>query len=157
MIDVSIDDSRIMLRLDKMSENIHANIIAETISLQLAIRNYIITNLLSGQLLNHQTGKLWSSIFTPPVEDSGTSVVGSVLQQGSIAPYGARLNDGGPGYDIFPKTAKALKFTIGGQEIFAKVVHMPAFEGRQYMQTGLRDNVQAIVDGMTAAVLKGAQ
>lgn len=155
MLDVQVDDTRVQVRIDAMPGNVHSELLKEIISLQLSIRNYIISNLLSGQLLNHQTGKLWSSIFTPPPEDSQTAVSGSVLQQNSIAPYGARLNDGGPAYDIFPKSAKALKFTVGGAEVFAKVVHMPAFEGRHYMETGLRDNAQAIVDGLTHAVMKG--
>lgn len=156
MLKVEVDSYRAITRFERMGANIQQEIIKTSILLTAMLRSYIIQDKISGQLVNHITGKLWQSMYEIEPTVSGDSVTAGVGQSAAIAPYGRYLEDGTSPYDIFPKDAKALHFFIGANEIFAKIVHHPGIAARNYMSSSLTDKQQYIAEEYTAAFMRGA-
>jgi hypothetical protein len=71
------------------------------------------------------------------------------------------MNSGGhtAAHDIVPTKAEALAFMMGGQQVFAKIVHHPGsrIPERSFMRSGLFDMADEIVAGIRAAALEGAR
>lgn len=51
--------------------------------------------------------------------------------------YALVQNDGSDPYEIYPRTAKALRFEIGGEVIYAKSVSHPGIAGTHYIEAGI--------------------
>lgn len=73
---------------------------------------------LAGSWVLQRQGEMYSTV--------GTSVKYALVQ-----------NDGSDPYDIFPRTASALMFTIGGSVIFAKRVRHPGIKGKKYIEKSI--------------------
>lgn len=118
-------------------------------TLHAQLQSYIVSEKLSGQVLQHRSGKLAGSIRVALAETSGDSVRGGVQGAGGVAPYG-RYHEYGTAsqYEIVPKQAKVLAFSIGGQTVFARRVQHPPIAERSFMRTGLQDMRQQIVEGL---------
>lgn len=97
---------------------------------------------LSGQVLNNRTGRLRRSIH-PEVQATGRSLFGRV---GTNVIYAAIHEYGG---DIYPKTAKALRFQIGDRWITTQHVKMPE---RSFLRTALAEMEPAILAEFSQAV-----
>lgn len=158
MLTVSVDTTSVTARLDAMPDKVHAELLKEITSKSLDLRNYIINDKLSGQVLNFHTHKLQQSIFQE-VNDGPSQVIGVVKQENAIAPYGAIHEYGGQTapHDILPNKAEALHFMMNGKEVFAKVVHHPGsrIPERSYMRSSLADKSNEIINGIKAAVTRG--
>jgi hypothetical protein len=73
------------------------------------------TEFLSGQVLEHRTGKLINSIRTEGAHQEGDSLIGTVQGAGGVAWYGIVHEQGGKGpYEIRPVNKKALAFFPSG-------------------------------------------
>lgn len=79
---------------------------------------------LSGGVLHVRSGKLLASIHTE-LRESQEAISGKVWSEGvayaNIHEFGGRTKP----HIIMPVNAKALHFFVGGNEVFAKVVHHP--------------------------------
>lgn len=75
------------------------------------------------------TGRLRQSIVVEQQDD------GYVI--GTNIPYAEFVELGVAPHTITPKNKQALKFNIGGKDIFAKKVEHPGFEGRAMFQKGV--------------------
>lgn len=53
--------------------------------------------------------------------------------------YAPMVHDGTRPHIIRPRTKQALKFTIGGQVVFAKVVHHPGTRARPFLDRALAE------------------
>lgn len=53
--------------------------------------------------------------------------------------YAPMVHDGTRPHTIRPRTKQALKFTVGGQVVFAKVVHHPGTRARPFLDRALRE------------------
>lgn len=53
--------------------------------------------------------------------------------------YASMVQDGTRPHIIRPRTKQALKFTVGGQVVFAKVVHHPGTRARPFLDRALRE------------------
>ncbi|HEX5705617.1 MAG TPA: hypothetical protein VFX97_20615 [Pyrinomonadaceae bacterium] len=53
--------------------------------------------------------------------------------------YAEMVHDGTRPHIIRPRTKQALKFTVGGQVVFAKVVHHPGTRARPFLDRALRE------------------
>lgn len=53
--------------------------------------------------------------------------------------YAAMVHDGTRPHQIRPRTKQALRFVIGGQVVFAKVVNHPGTKGRPFLARALRE------------------
>jgi hypothetical protein len=63
----------------------------------------------------------------------GSVTVGSDLE------YAAMVNDGTKPHVIRPKNAKVLRFNVGGQVVFARVVNHPGTRARPFLDRALRE------------------
>jgi phage gpG-like protein len=109
---------------------------------------------LSGAVLNQKSGALARSIVAT-VDDSSANVSASVAVAGDIK-YAAIHEFGGviPPHEIVPGKAKALAFVIGGKEVFAARVNLPAIAmpERSYMRSSLAEMADEIAEQLTEAV-----
>jgi phage gpG-like protein len=72
-----------------------------------------------------------------------------------IQEYGGRT----PAHDIVPSKARALAFLIGGETVFARIVHHPGstIPARSYLRSSLADMAGTIRDELNEAVAGALQ
>lgn len=58
---------------------------------------------------------------------------------GSDVEYAPMVNDGTRPHVIRPKNAKVLRFKVGGQTVFARVVHHPGTRAQPFLDRALRE------------------
>ena len=96
---------------------------------------------LSGGVLNTRSGALASSIIAT-VDDSSSEVSVRIGTSGDVK-YAAIQEFGGtiPPHEIVPDKAKALAFAIGGKQVFAARVNLPAvtLPERSYLRSSLAE------------------
>lgn len=96
-----------------------------------------IQDLLDGEVLNKQTGKLWRSFSNPKVYKRAGRWFGIV---GTNVVYGAIHEFGGT---IIPRNAEFLRFKVGGNWVQTKKVTIPA---RPYVGRAFRENADRVPD-----------
>jgi phage gpG-like protein len=113
---------------------------------------------LSGAVLNQKSGALARSVVTM-IDDSSENISVSIAT-GDIK-YAAIHEFGGviPPHQIVPDKAKALAFILGGKQVFAARVNLPAIAIPEcsYMRSSLAEMADEISDGLTEAVVEAAQ
>lgn len=82
------------------------------------------------------TGRLRASIRADPPRIF--SLRGSVTV-GSDVEYAAMVNDGTRPHVIRPRNARVLRFRVGGQVVFARVVNHPGTRARPFLDRALRE------------------
>ena len=111
---------------------------------------------LAGTVLNARTGALAGSIIAT-IEDSSANVSVSIATSGDVK-YAAIHEFGGtiPPHEIMPDKAKALAFAIGGKQVFAARVNLPAvtMPERSYMWSSLAEMADEIRDELAEAVVE---
>jgi phage gpG-like protein len=114
---------------------------------------------LSGGVLNSRSGALASSIVAT-VDDSSTDVSVRIGTSGDVK-YAAIQEFGGtiPPHEIVPDKAKALAFAVGGKQVFAKRVNLPAvtLPERSYLRASLGEMVGAITENFGVAIIEATQ
>lgn len=58
---------------------------------------------------------------------------------GSNVEYAAYVNDGTRPHIIRPRNARALRFMVGGQVVYARVVHHPGTRANPFLDRALRE------------------
>lgn len=100
---------------------------------------------LAGEVLNARSGALARSIITT-VEEESSGVSVAVTSNGDVK-YAAIHEFGGviPAHEIVPDKAKALAFVIGGKDVFATRVNLPAviMPERSYLRSSARRDGRA--------------
>ncbi len=117
------------------------------------------SNYLSGQVFKRRTGKLASSITQGAPESRSRFEANSsqaIYYVGTNVSYARPLFYGHPGYVIKPKNAKALHFKIGGVDVFAKSVNMPAKPGKNVLSMALDQMKPMIVTELQASLQRTA-
>jgi phage gpG-like protein len=138
-----VGDREVVQRFTDMPLKVHQALLVEIVKQTLDLQAHVVQDKLQGQVLNHISGKLQSSI-QHDVNDGGTSIIGRVYSNKSVSyagihefggPFRTRLGTGkGP-----PKP--------GGKEFGM----MPE---RSFLRSSLQDYRQRIVDGITNAAKK---
>jgi phage gpG-like protein len=109
---------------------------------------------LSGGVLNSRSGALASSIIAA-VDESSADVTVRIGTSGDVK-YAAIQEFGGtiPPHEIVPDKAKALAFAVGGKEVFAARVNLPAMTipERSYLRSSLAEMAEDIAGGLSEAV-----
>ncbi|MGH6823744.1 MAG: hypothetical protein ACREC4_09705 [Methylocella sp.] len=110
---------------------------------------------LSGEVLESRSGALAASVISS-IENDGSSTSVSISSTG--VPYAAIQEFGGKtaAHDIVAVKAKALSFSIGGGQMFAKSVHHPGstIPARSYLGSSLAEMRDEIGSGFKQAVLE---
>lgn len=145
--------------LDKIPQEV-VDAVAEKVRVLTAnLQAHIVADKLQGQVLNHRSGALSRSIQSI-TETSGGVTIGRVFSSGDVK-YAAIHEFGGKTspHDIYPVKAQALAFMMGGQQVFAKVVHHPGsvMPERSFMRSGLADMADEIVASIREAAQAGAR
>jgi phage gpG-like protein len=111
---------------------------------------------LSGGVLNTRSGALASSIIAT-VDESSADVAVRIGTSGDVK-YAAIQEFGGtiPPHEIVPDKAKALAFAVGGKQVFAARVNLPAvtMPERSYLRSSLAEMAEEIVEGLSDAVVE---
>lgn len=89
--------------------------------------------------------EVWGNLREYSPQDHGKLAGSWVLQRqgnmrstvGTSVKYALVQNDGVNPYDIFPRSAKALRFVVDGAVIFAKRVRHPGIKGKQYIEKSI--------------------
>jgi phage gpG-like protein len=114
---------------------------------------------LSGGVLNTRSGALASSIIAA-VDESSAGVSVRVGTSGDVK-YAAIQEFGGtiPPHEIVPDKAKALAFAIGGKQVFAARVNLPAvtIPERSYLRSSLAEMAGEIGGELSQAVVEALQ
>ena len=153
-----VGDRELLQKLDAMPSSVQAMLVRKVTKLAINLRDHVKSDKLEGQVLNHKSGALSRSI-QDEVDENDLAVYGRVFSAGDVK-Y-ARIHEYGgtiPAHDIVPNKAEALAFMIGGKQVFAKIVHMPAVNmpERSFLRSSLADmaaNIsmelkQAVIDGL---------
>jgi phage gpG-like protein len=131
-------------------ENVRAGIHAGVDKGVKIVAHSVMTEALTGQVLNRRTGNLLRNIRSD-VSPPGPRVTGRVFVA-SGAPYGAIHEYGGV---IVPRQAKALTFRVGGAWVRTQRVVMPE---RSFLRSTLarkKPEVIAIIEREVAQRLNG--
>jgi phage gpG-like protein len=114
---------------------------------------------LSGGVLNSRSGALASSIIAT-VDESSAGVAIRIGTSGDVK-YAAIQEFGGtiPPHQIVPDKAKALAFAIGGKQVFAARVNLPAVTvpERSYLRSSLAEMAGEIGEGLSGAVAEAME
>lgn len=153
-----VGDKQLVTKLDRMPRNITIQVTRRIHMLVQMLRNYIIRNKLSGQVLNHRTGGLWRSISTDTISEP-SYIEGKVFASADCA-YAAIHEYGGKtkAHIIEAKKAKSLAFTgSSGSTVFAKRVNHPGSKmpERSFMRSSLTDKKKTITNEISDAVGEG--
>jgi phage gpG-like protein len=109
---------------------------------------------LSGEVLQIRSGALAASIISS-IENDGSDTSVSISSTG--VPYAAIQEFGGKtaAHDIVAVKPKALAFSMGGDQIFAKSMHHPgsAIPARSYLGSSLAEMSDDIESGFKQAIL----
>ena len=114
---------------------------------------------LSGGVLNMRSGALASSIIAT-VNESSADISVRIGTSGDVK-YAAIQEFGGtiPPHEIVPDKAKALAFVVGGKQVFAARVNLPAvtLPERSYLRSSLAEMAGEIAEGLSGAVAEAME
>ncbi|MGA8499659.1 MAG: hypothetical protein WB764_29540 [Xanthobacteraceae bacterium] len=109
---------------------------------------------LSGGVLNTRSGALASSIIAS-VDESSADVSVRIGTSGGVK-YAAIQEFGGTilPHEIVPDKARALAFVVGGKQVFAARVNLPAvtMPERSYLRSSLAEMAGEIAEGLSEAI-----
>lgn len=102
----------------------------------------------------------WGNIRENSPQDTGRLAGSWALQkrgymQSTVSTnvkYALVQNDGSDPYEIFPRVAKALRFEISGQVIFAKSVLHPGIAGSKYIEGSIAQTESRISEFVEMAL-----
>lgn len=152
MMTVTVDAGRVIVRFDRIRAGMRGSMVRAVNAATIELQGYIKANKLHGQVLKSRTGNLSRAIIAIPAIETGGSIVGRVAVDRS-APYGKMHEQGvNHSWTIEPRNKKALRFSVGGQVIFARRVTHPPLKARPFMQPSLEEQRGAIFARLRAAV-----
>ena len=136
----------VIVELQQLGDGARQRLMAAVVEQAVIFEQVVITDKLSGQVLNQVSGRLVGSVFQD-VSDEGDRIMGTVSAD---TPYSRIHEYGGI---IEPVNALALHFEIGGKWIYAKRVVMPE---RSYLRSTLEERADEIRAALLQAVASAA-
>jgi phage gpG-like protein len=157
MIDVTLNDTA-SAALAVLPERVAAALAAKAGELAAALQAKI-QQKLSGEALRMRSGALAGSIGVT-IEQSSAGVSVRLFTSPDVK-YAAIHEFGGtiPPHQIVPDKAKALAFLLGGKQVFAARVNLPAIAmpERSFMRTSLAEMAEDIRHEFGSAVSEAMQ
>jgi phage gpG-like protein len=136
-----------------MPERVHQALSSKANVLAVALEAKI-QQKLSGGVLNMRSGALAGSIIAT-VDESSADISVRIGTSGDVK-YAAIQEFGGtiPPHEIVPDKAKALAFVVGGKQVFAARVNLPAvtLPERSYLRSSLAEMAGEIAEGLSDSV-----
>lgn len=148
MLGIEVDDRSIQLKLSNLPRKLQERLTMSMIYLTQTLRNYIITDKLTGGVLNRRTGDLARSI-QDKVESSASAVIGTVYSTGHASIYG-RIHEYGAVFQRYVHMAWGREM----KEPHSVTFHYPE---RSFMRSSLRDMREQILSNLQMAVKEGTQ
>jgi phage gpG-like protein len=152
MFDIAFNDTA-SAALAAMPERIATALAAKANALAAALQAKI-QQKLSGDVLQMRSGALAGSIGVT-INGASSSVAVRIATSPDVK-YAAIHEFGGtiPPHQIVPDKARALAFLVGGKQVFATRVNLPAIAmpDRSYMRASLAEMAGEIRDEFAAAV-----
>jgi len=152
MLTISLRDG-VSAALAALPERLQAALAAKANALAAALEAKV-QQKLAGGVLNPRSGALARSIVTT-IEQTATGVAATIASNGDVK-YAAIQEFGGaiPPHQIVPDKAKALAFAIGGKQVFAARVQIPAvtLPERSYLRSSLAEVADEIAGEFNDAV-----
>jgi len=152
MLKVELADS-CSAALAAMPERIRDALLAKANGLAAALQARV-QQKLAGEVLQSRTGALAANIVAT-IDDAPQNIavrlaIADDVKYAAIHEFGGTI----PPHQIVPGKAKALAFVIGGKQVFAARVQMPAvtMPARSYMRSSLDEMAEAIRDELREAV-----
>jgi HK97 gp10 family phage protein len=144
-----VGDKELVARLDAMPGRVRDGLVRAVARLGLELQKKVQDEKLSGQVLHQRSGALARSIDTQ-VSQTETAVSASV---GTAVRY-ARFHEYGVAHPwlIQARTARALRFLVGGRVIFRRYVRHPPLPERSFLRSALKEMRPEIEEGLRAAV-----
>jgi phage gpG-like protein len=138
--------------LAAMPERIRDALSAKSNTLAAALQEKI-RQKLAGEALQTRSGALAASIVASIAETPqgiAVRIASTDVKYAAIHEFGGTI----PPHQIVPDKAKALAFIIGGKQVFAARVQIPAvtMPVRSYMRSSLAEMAAAIREGLSEAV-----
>ena len=156
-VGVTIDTSAVGPMLESKTSAIMKALTAKMDFTTARVQQVIVNDKLQGQLLNHREGNLSNSVRPTETVVTATEIDGGVVAGGTAAPYAAALEYGARAHLIRAINAKALHFSIGGQEMFRKQVMHPGNRAYAFMRSTLDEQAQEIQAGFQEAASEAAK
>jgi phage gpG-like protein len=157
MLSLSLNDTA-SAALAAMPERIAAALAAKASALAAELQAKI-QQKLSGGVLQMKSGALAGSVGVT-IDELSTGVAVRIVTSPDVK-YAAIQEYGGtiPPHEIVPDKARALAFLVGGKQVFAARVNLPAvaMPERSYMRTSLVEMNDQIRDELDAAVVEATQ
>jgi phage gpG-like protein len=157
MLTVGLHDSA-SAALATMPERLQSALAAKANALAAALEAKV-QQKLAGEVLNPRSGALARSIVST-IEETAAGVAVTIASNGDVK-YAAIHEFGGviPPHEIVPVKARALAFAVGGKQVFARRVNLPAvtMPERSYLRSSLAEMADEITDALTDAVLEAAR
>lgn len=154
MLDVCLNDAA-SEALAAMPERIRDALSAKATALAAELQAKIEQNL-SGGVLDMKSGALAGSVAVT-IEESSAGVSVRIATSPDVK-YAAIHEFGGtiPPHQIVPDKTKALAFLVGGKQVFATRVQLPAvtMPERSYMRSALAEMAAEIRDEFGAAMIE---
>ncbi len=133
---MEIDDSAFNLRMNKIATNVQSELEKTILKESIMFKDYVKSEKLSGQVLNHKTGALSESIVAGGIETNGSEVSANISTDNPYAPvheYGLTINK---------KSKKGKSFTA-------------TYPQRSFMHSSFEDKKSEIRNEIREAVKKG--
>lgn len=163
-------DVQVVAALEVKNQRLITALVDRMTFLMTKLQQKIVTEKLSGQVLNRRSGTLAGSITNPEAHVDGTTITGSLQWGGGPAWYGRVHEFGGTrGYAINPIYSRAQQRKIGkgtlapfkvlrfisksGQVVFAPYVFHPALPKRSFMESSLEEMKGEIISGLKSAIV----
>ena len=157
MFSTSISGDRdAIVSLSAIPASVRQALLRRATALAEQLRNHVVAQKLSGQVLNVRSGALRASIRSE-VTQTDSGIAARVYSSG--VPYAAIQEFGGqtPAHVIEAKKAMVLAFEVGGNAVFARRVNHPGSKipERSFLRASLSEMGYEIAAGMKDAVLSG--
>jgi phage gpG-like protein len=151
MLEIGLDDS-CSAALAAMPERIRDALLAKSDALAAALQQKI-QQKLAGEALQSRSGALAASIVASIAEEPqgiAVRIASTDVKYAAIHEFGGTI----PPHQIVPDKAKALAFVIGGKQVFAARVQIPAvtMPARSYMRSSLAEMAEAIREELGDAI-----
>jgi hypothetical protein len=155
-VTITSNASGVAASLGRKASQITQAVTAKLNALTLALQQHVIADKLQVQVLKQHGGNsvsLADSIRVVPATQQAGSIVASVVVEGPAEKYATDQEFGTSATELIePKKSKALRFMVGGKEVFTKKIIHPPLRARSFMTSSLDDMHDQFVSGISDAV-----